>query len=196
MIYIGVTGHRFLTEKDKLVNSIDRVLKKIKETYQNQNFTIISPLAEGADRLITIEALKILKAKLFVTLPLPESDYLRDFKTKESKEEFLTLLEKANKKMPLIKTVIREKSYEEAGNYIVNNCDILLAIWDGEKEQGIAGTASIVKKARSLLKPVIIIYAGNRIPGTEEPISLGKKQGKIKFERFPIAIMKDIKSKK
>lgn len=193
MIYIGVTGHRFLAEKDKLINSIDSALKTIKITYRNQNFTIISPLAEGADRLVAVEALKILKARLFVPLPMPESDYLKDFKTNESKEEFLILLKKAYKKNILPKTTTREDSYDQVGNYILDNCDILLAIWDGKKEQGIGGTASIVKKTRLLLKPVIIIYAGNHISGTEEPISLGKKQGKIKYERFPEPSIKGIK---
>jgi len=193
MIYIGITGHRFLTERDKIINSIDEVLKKIKRIYKSQDFIILSPLAEGADRLLVVEAFKILKASLFVPLPLPESEYLKDFKTKNSKEEFLKLLKKASKVIHFPKIANREKSYGKVGKYIVDNCNILIAVWDGKDEQGIPGTANIVKIARSLSKPIAIIYAGNRIPGTEEPTSLGKKQGKIILENFHKNFKEDTK---
>lgn len=54
--------------------------------------TILSPLAEGADRLVVREVLKFPGAVLEVVLPLEKDDYVRDFETKESKEEFEMLL--------------------------------------------------------------------------------------------------------
>jgi hypothetical protein len=67
----------------------------------------------------------------------------------------------------------------------VNNCDILVAIWDGKKAQGIGGTGDIVELARQKLLPVAWIQAGNRRHGTKEPTDMGTVQGNIVYERFP-----------
>jgi hypothetical protein len=42
----------------------------------------------------------------------------------------------------------------------------------------------IVDEARQNGLPIAWIHAGNRVPGTHEPTSLGEEQGKITFERL------------
>jgi len=59
-------------------------------------YNIISPLAEGADRLVAKEVIEwhVLdstdKLSLNVVLPLPKEDYIKDFETAASKEELST----------------------------------------------------------------------------------------------------------
>lgn len=184
MVYIGVTGHRFLTDINKIVIGINKAFNYIKKHF-NEDLIIISSLAEGADRLAVKVGLDSLNAKFIVPLPMEKSDYLKDFKTKKSKEEFFELLKKAEKVLEIPKSKYRDHSYKIAGIYILENCDVLIAVWDGKLEQGIGGTADIVKIAREKKIPLAIVYAGNRKPGTNEYTTLGKKQGKVTYERFP-----------
>jgi ABC-type multidrug transport system fused ATPase/permease subunit len=41
----------------------------------------------------------------------------------------------------------------------VNECDVLVALWDGREARGIGGTAEIVSYARKLAKPILLINA-------------------------------------
>jgi hypothetical protein len=120
-INIGVTGHRKnLPDIDLLKNKIREVLgidewnknKTIKEkslfslfTPASLNelrkakntpvaFSIMTALAEGADRIVADTVLETEGAKIEVILPLTKEDYLKDFKTDESKTDFERLLKK------------------------------------------------------------------------------------------------------
>jgi hypothetical protein len=182
---IGVTGHRFLADLDRIVAGVDQALGGIEEAFPGQPLTVISPLAEGADRLVVHRALARPSARLVVPLPLPQADYMTDFESAESKEEFLRLLAQADEVIGLPPAPTRDRAYEAVGQYVLDHCDVLIAIWDGQNAQGRGGTGQIVARARQRGLPTIWIHAGNRIPGTEEPTTLGEEQGEVTFERFP-----------
>ena len=76
------------------------------------------------------------KPSLEVVLPLSIEDYLNDFNTNESKEEFKKLLASANSTKSCPPAESREAAYENAGQYVVNHCDVLVAIWDGKAAAG------------------------------------------------------------
>jgi hypothetical protein len=79
MVAIGVTGHRILTELDKINASVDETLRHIEQVFPGQPLTVLSSLAEGADRLVVHRALARSQARLVVPLPLPKagtSDYV------------------------------------------------------------------------------------------------------------------------
>ena len=117
-----------------------------------------------------------------VPLPLPQSDYLADFASAESKAEFLRLLGKADEVIELPPVPTRDEAYEAAGNYVLEHCDVLIAIWDGQDAQGQGGTGAIVARARQRGLSIAWLHAGNRNPGTQEPTSLGAEQGTVTFE--------------
>jgi len=185
IIALGVTGHRFLAELEQIMAGVERAVRRVCRTFPDSSFRILSSLAEGADRLLAQRLLFIPGAALWVPLPLPEEEYLKDFETSQSKNEFIQLLGKAERviQMPVRKT--REEGYLAAGNFVLENSDCLLTIWDGKPAQGMAGTAGIVALARERGLPLAWIHAGNRIPGTDIPTSLGPYQGKVTFEHFP-----------
>jgi hypothetical protein len=79
----------------------------------------------------------------------------------------------------------RSHAYLQAGEYVLEHCDVLLAIWDGRVEHGEGGTGQIVRHARMLEKPLVIVRGGNRRHGTLEPTTLGREQGRIIVERLP-----------
>jgi len=70
------------------------------------------------------------------------------------------------------------------GLFLLENCDILLLVWDGLSAQGKGGTGEIAFEARRRKIPMIWIHAGNRIPGTQTSTSLDEEQGKIDYENF------------
>jgi hypothetical protein len=125
----------------KVLYLINEILKaKMKNI--RYTFNVISPLAEGADRLIVKEVMEwqMLEnedtSSLEVVLPFSKDDYIRDFETDKSKDEFEVLLRRALSICTLEKATSREAAYENVGHYIVDNSDFLIAIWNGESAVG------------------------------------------------------------
>jgi hypothetical protein len=150
---IGVTGHRRLDDEEALAGQVRRALERATELLRASPhtqvlFTVVSPLAEGADRLVAREVLRNEGADLEVPLPLPREEYVRDFQSGESKREFEDLLSRAREVVELSPSESREEAYERVGRYVVDRCDVLIALWDGERARGQGGTATIVKYAR------------------------------------------------
>jgi len=185
IVTLGVSGHRYLAEMDKIQAGVDRAIQRILGAFPDSNFRILSSLAEGADRILAKKLLLIPNACLWVPLPLPEEEYLKDFETPNSKKEFLLLLGKAEQVVNLPVREKREEGYLAAGKYLLENSNVLLVIWDGKSAQGVAGTGEIVSMARERGLAMAWIHAGNRSPGSDLPTSLGLKQGKVTFENFP-----------
>lgn len=148
MVAIGVTGHRDLREPNAVSLTIDRALQQILAYYGPEDLRVISPLAEGADRLLVWRALEKYPLALIVPLPLAVDEYLRDFKTPSSKAAFKTLLAQASQVVRLPPQPTREESYLSAGLYVLDHSDVLVAMWDGGPPRGTGGTADIVAEAR------------------------------------------------
>lgn len=134
-------------------------------------YRVLSALAEGADRIVAETILEYPQASLLAVLPLTVEDYLEDFATNASMTEFRELLAKSNRTVLMRKRNIREDrrdpqdqqelrldAYQASGRFVVDHCDVLIALWDGEHARGRAGTAEIVKYALSNNRPVIHIW--------------------------------------
>jgi hypothetical protein len=134
--------------------------------------------------LIATHVIKRTDARLIVPLPLAVEEYLRDFTSEDDALVFRDLLARADEVIQLPPESSREESYEAAGAYVLNNCDVLLTIWDGQPAQGKGGTGYVVERARRLQLPVAWVHAGNRKKDTNEPTSLGEQQGLVTFERM------------
>ena len=185
MVKIGVTAHRVLAEIDKIKAGIEKAVGRVTELHTEESLTVISSLAEGADRLVAQHIIeRAARARLIVPLPLPVTEYMKDFASVESREEFLRLLERADEVIELPPARTRAAAYEAAGNYVLDNCEVLVTVWDGQRAQGQGGTGSIVERARLRHLPIAWIHAGNRRPGTGEPTSLGAEQGEVTFENL------------
>jgi len=169
-VRLGVTGHRKLANEQLLRQNIKVLLSRLDGilTHTPHTYVVLSPLAEGADRLVATEIMQwlvsygIQQPRLEVVLPLPEADYLQDFETQESKEEFKRLLGLASPEPLPLKTVEpRSAAYEQVGRYVVDNCDVLIAIWNGKRSEGRGGTAEIVDYALKTGRSVFWINSEN-----------------------------------
>ena len=181
---IAITGHRVLAEQQPTRAGIEHALTRIETAYPGRPLKVLSPLAEGADRLALGPILDLAGARLVAVLPLEKYDYLCDFATSQSKDEFLHLLADAAEVIQLPAQPDREGAYRAVGEYLCQHADVLLAIWDGQAEQGPSGTATVVAQARKRGLPIAWIHAGNRKPGTPEPTTLGAKQGDVTYENL------------
>ena len=185
MAAIGVTGHRCLADLKSLRAGVEKALNRIERIFPAEPFTVVSALAEGADRLVARRILARPNARLVVPLPLPQSDYMTDFASAASREEFVDLLARADEVILMPPASSREQAYAAASQYVLHHCTVLIAVWDGKPAQGPGGTGEIVSQARANNLPLAWIHAGNRLPGTGFPTSLGKAQGKVTFEHLP-----------
>ncbi|MGA3372083.1 MAG: hypothetical protein ABSC48_10015 [Terracidiphilus sp.] len=188
-IRIGVTGHRRLDDPEAVKALVKKAIeaeagKLFAEEPQGKiergeraaavSFCVVSALAEGADRVVARAVLEYPDARLEAVLPLAVEDYLEDFASEESRKEFWELLGRCEKPVLLRRRSVEEESgdaneqlelrrdaYAEAGRYVVDHCDVLIAVWDGEPARGRGGTAEIVQYAMEQRRPVIRVWGGS-----------------------------------
>jgi hypothetical protein len=181
---IGVTGHRVLADSNLVTGGIEKALARIEANNPGRSLVVVSALAEGADRLVAEAVLRRPGARLRVVLPLPKFDYLTDFTTPESKEEFLRFLARTDGVVELPAQPTRNDAYAAASDRVLDGIDVLVAVWDGKCARGKAGTAEVVARARARRLPLAWVHAGNRKPGTMEPTTLGADQGQVTFDNM------------
>jgi hypothetical protein len=187
-IRIGVTGHRKLDDPAAMQVLIKKAIdaeveklfpeKSLKDIERVRragttaiSYRVLSPLAEGADRAVARAVLEYPGARLDAALPLTVEDYLEDFETEESKKEFQDLLSRCRRPVPLRTRPIRDDRHEPAdqaelrrdaygrvGQYVVDHCDVLIAVWDGQPARGHGGTAEIVQYAQEQKRPIIRVW--------------------------------------
>jgi hypothetical protein len=177
---IGVSGHRGppklpLEAVAEVRSSVERVLSAIADAAHQREAgvmlqkrgreavrcTVISPLAEGADRIVA-EAGLAAGFSLEAILPLDKTEYIKDFTTAESRAAFDRLLQRAASVLTLDGSADeRPRAYEAAGFAMLANVDLLIAIWDGNDAEGIGGTGEIVNRAIADGIPVVWIVPEN-----------------------------------
>ena len=150
-IIIGVTGHRDLRESDEpqIRKLVYAELNKLKSKYSHSTFIMLNSLAQGGDLLCAKIALE-LGISLQCPLPLPLEEYRQDF-SGEVRIQFEELLNKADRYFVSEDTETsnghsdRDYHYRQAGIYIAEHSQVLLALWDGSKaKKDGCGTSEIV----------------------------------------------------
>jgi len=155
-LYVGVSGHRDL-KKDKIntyVNKVIAILEKLVKENPEKEVIVISPLADGADRLV-VYAAKKLGLRYEVLLPMSFALYEMDFDD-ASFDEFMTLFYEARSSevIDLCEDCTeeniadygdhRDRQYLKVGHEIVDKSDVMLFLWDKKEGRGVGGTADIV----------------------------------------------------
>lgn len=162
-IVVGVSGHRDLRAEDQspLEAAVRRLLERLRRDYPASPLVMISPLAEGADRLAARVAVAM-GAEIMAPLPLPRADYESDFP--ETVREFAELYDSEQTihriELPALDHAAieaeglssgdhRELQYALAGAYVARHSHILLALWDGKDSDSVGGTAQVVGYRRT-----------------------------------------------
>jgi hypothetical protein len=177
---IGITGTRNLPDaaraklRPRLESLFDTIATAaqaarsdaaIHDTTAPPLLRLITPLAEGADRLVA-EVAQAKGWRIEVVLPFAAETYRKDFATPATPgvageaclAEFDHLLAAAAQVTTLDGDGSPDhlnRSYEAAGRMVVRNCDLLIALWDGETGIGRrGGTAEIIRFAARFGPPI------------------------------------------
>ena len=174
---IGVTGHRLnrisQRELDRLTPQVQPFLVQIATTAPTPVPTLLSGLAEGADRHVARLALDAGYA-LHAVLPFARDTYVRDFAEASSREQFGELLGRAERITELPgRPGFSAQAYRRAGHALLDEADVLLAVWDGQPAQGAGGTAEVVNEACRRRIPVIHVSTQARVA----PVLIWQRQG-------------------
>lgn len=167
---VGIVGHRSerIVDAAAVRAQIDDVLRTIQRALDHivtgrlfeagrHKLRLVSELADGADRIAAQAALD-LDEMLEVVLPFAPEEYERDFETPELVAEFRALLAQASSTIVLDGHISgRPLAYEAAGYTLLDNCDLLIAVWDGEPGRGRGGTRELLGEAARRAMPVLVI---------------------------------------
>jgi uncharacterized phage-like protein YoqJ len=151
-ITIGITGHRDIVQTEQLKQDLKEffinLYNKKKET------KLLSPLADGADRLVADIYLEVFKDKAHLIVPMPfnQERYIEDFDNK-SQKKFLEYLQIADE---VFEVKNRQGcNYKSVGVFVADKSDVLLALWDGTFNAKSGGTGDIVAYARDEEKKIL-----------------------------------------
>lgn len=157
-VLIGVAGHRDLRDGDlpTLEGLVSGVLRELLDAYRHTSCVILSPLAEGADRLVARVGLR-LGMRLVAVLPMPRALYEEEFSRAESKREFEGLLTQAEScvELPLVDGGTpdcvrlpgpsRDRQYAQLAAFLTQHNQFLIVLWDGVHSGPVGGTSRIVR---------------------------------------------------
>ncbi|MEJ2089952.1 MAG: hypothetical protein P8Y69_16045, partial [Gammaproteobacteria bacterium] len=155
-LVVGVTGHRDLlaSEEEGIKQRVREFLTGLEQTFPELPLMVMTPLAEGADR-IAAEVAHELGIPTIVLLPMPQRLYQRDFEG-ASLTEFHEMLELGECiELPILPELTeadvlhpgagRDMQYAQLGAYLAAHSHILLAIWDGRPSNSPGGTGHVIK---------------------------------------------------
>jgi hypothetical protein len=155
-LVVGITGHRDLREEQLpgLRGQVRDFFLGLRRDYPGLPITLLSPLAAGADQLVT-EVARELAVRVVAVLPVPATMYYADFEESGSRAIFDRQLADADvMELPLRPATdasaishaghARDLQYAQAGIFASSHCHILLALWDGEPSGLLGGTAQVV----------------------------------------------------
>jgi hypothetical protein len=159
-LIFGVSGHRdpLPAAVPELRGQLQSVFSRFRAAYPDTPFELLSPLAEGADRLVAEVALSY-QIKLRVPMPLAQKEYERDFPSATSVSEFRRMLAAAESCWEVPgngdpsgpagdggSAQSRAERYAAMGDFIARRSDVLLLLWDGRENNKKGGTAWVKKR--------------------------------------------------
>lgn len=155
--------------------------------------TVLTGLAEGADRLAAGQALSRGQPQAAV-LAFAADEFEDDFKDAASRSEFRDL---RNKAVPCLELPGRrqaeDRAYEAAGRTILDNSDVVLAVWDGGPSAGRGGTTELIERAARENIPIIHVDAAGAAP--TRVLWSGLERRLLSMERdladLPAALLED-----
>jgi len=171
ILSFGITGHREISgEYDPILACYNSIVSEISTAFKNivsreaayfasEMFRLraFAMAAEGAD-LIGLQAARACGAELVCILPFELEEYLHTFSSSEAGILARKIITEANSCFILPGSRAEGPlSYERANGVILANIDLLIAIWDGKRAKGRAGTGDVVQDAIVRGIPVIVI---------------------------------------
>lgn len=157
-VRIGVTGHRAL--KQAVRQSVDEELERLFSYLASLPSTdgrvgAVSSLAIGADQMFAEAALR---HGIPIEVVIPFASFIEDFAEGSERDSYERLLSAATSITHLPWEERSNGAYLAGGLWVVDHCDLLIAIWNGERAAGVGGTGDVVDYSREAGKPCIHMH--------------------------------------
>ena len=197
---VGVTGHRFLDEKREpvILEAIEKAIDHVVQAYPDHYLTVLSPMALGADLMVTRALLGREDTWLIPVLAVPREEYIfdlgetdkhhEDYGSAEQRQEFRHWLsERAVDVIEMPPSATRNEAYLSTGEFIAKHCDVMIALWDGQPAKGLGGTGDVVDLAldKDNAKAVCHVWVGAHKEDKTSATDVGDKFGKLRRINFP-----------
>ncbi|MGH3612072.1 MAG: hypothetical protein ACRDRK_05565 [Pseudonocardia sp.] len=152
MAVVGVTGHSNLTDR-----SIELVHHEIVDLLRPRADGLVGMtcLARGADQAFADAILELGGA---LEVVVPASDYFTAISDPASRERCAEYLRVATTTVTMPHETSGPTAYLSASQYLVDRCDVLLAVWDSSPATGSGGTADAVAYARERGRSFVVVW--------------------------------------
>jgi hypothetical protein len=150
---VGCTGHQTLSPATR--RDVAAAIAAALARHSDDELIGLSSLAEGADQLF---AFAVLAAGGRLHAVIPCRDYEKSFQSEPARSTYETLLHLTASSDILAFDGPSEEAFLSAGHEVVDHCDLLLAVWDGQVAAGRGGTADVVRYARDQGVETLIVW--------------------------------------
>jgi hypothetical protein len=149
---VGMTGHQGLPPAT--AELVTAALHKTLARYR-PGLLGVTMLGPGADQLFARVVLE-LGGNLYVVIPARR--YRDGFPEEADRRGYDELYPHASytERLPYVEST--EEAHMAGGRAVVDACEVLVAVWDGEPARGHGGTADVVAYARHVGRAVEIIW--------------------------------------
>ena len=152
MTVIGISGHRVLPPPTEQL--VEAALRDVVAQHADDELVGVSALAEGSDSLF---AQAVLDAGGSLVAVVPARSY-RAALPEAHRPVFDDLLARAVKVIALDHGDTTDEAYMDGGLRVLDESDLLVAVWDGQPARGLGGTAQVVDAAEESRLPVTVIW--------------------------------------
>lgn len=184
---IGMSGHQRLGDRSTY-DFVREQFRTLLHSYQQQGFDVVlyAALAMGADQLFVQIALE---EGIPYEAVIPCTSYEAIFPTDEARKVYHQLLHHARAVHHLAADTCSDDAYLAAGEWLVDQCDLIILAWNGLPPKGRGGTGDVASYARLRKRPFIHLHTLQHIVknyGAFSPNTLRKPAVSVKRE-FTIA---------
>ena len=153
---IGVTGHRVLSSRTRrwVARQLDDLFAFVASLPPRGR--ALSSLAIGADQMFAEAAHR---HRIPIEVIIPFATFIEDFAQGAERDSYERLLSTAASATHLPERERSNEAYLAGGVWVVDHCDLLIAIWNGEKAAGLGGTGGVVDYSRDAGRPCIHMHA-------------------------------------
>lgn len=158
LLRVGVTGHRVLEERTRrwVARQLDDLFSFLAGLPPSATPRgALSSLAIGADQMFA-EAAHYHGIPIEVVIPF--ASFIEDFAKGAERNSYERLLSAAASTTHLPSEERSNSAYLAGGVWVVDHCDLLIAVWNGEKAAGVGGTGDVVDYSRDAGKPCIHMH--------------------------------------
>lgn len=155
---VGFSGHRRVAEPARLGEILDKLWQDLAGRVTGK-LEACASLAEGAD-LIFAESAQRAGLAFHARLPYSLDEFRKEVGNDWLPRFVQTVATASSIDAPPTITD-RNSAYYNGGIDVIEQSDLMIFFWDGERERGHGGTAQMVRTARARALPLIWIHASD-----------------------------------